>query len=122
MRLHKCPKVTEYLIESGKIDERHIWCYAQAKIKIKMNNELVQLYGLVLACVKHESFFIYATEFNSTKMELTYACEISDMKDIVLKKKILSTKFSFVIGEEKFELDMDDWNRFALLFQTSIKS
>ena len=116
MRLHKCPKVTKYLIESGKIDERHIWCYAQAKMKIKMNNELVQLYGMVLACVKHESFFIYATEFNSTKMELTYSCEISDMEDIVLNKKMLSTKLCFVIGEAKFELDMDDWKRFAVIF------
>ena len=45
MRLYKCFEITEYLINSGKIDERHIWCYAQAKIKLKTSNELVQLYG-----------------------------------------------------------------------------
>lgn len=122
MRLYKCPKVTKYLLETEKIDDRHIWCYAQAKFKIKMNSEVVQLYGMVLVCVKHESFFIYSTEFNSTQMELTYSCKLSEMEEIVFKKHIFSTKLFFVKGEEKFELDMDDWNRFASLFQTSIES
>ena len=117
MRLYKCPRVTNYLLESRKIDERQIWCYAQAKISIKVNGELVKLYGMGLVCIKHDSFFFYNTEFNSTKIELVYSCKISEMQDIAFKKKWFSTKFYFVRGEEKFDLDMDDWKRFAPIFE-----
>ena len=82
-------------------------------MKVNVNGELVKLYGMGLVCIKHDSFFVYNTEFNSTKMELVYSCKISEMQDITIKQKWFSTKFDFVRGEEKFNLDMDDWKRFA---------
>lgn len=117
MRLYKCQRVTNYLLESRKIDERQIWCYAQAKMKINVNGELVKLYGMGLVCIKHDRFFVYNAEFNSTKMELVYSCRISEMQDVIFKKRWFSTNFCFVRGEEKINLDMDDWKRFASVFE-----
>ena len=117
MRLYKCRRVTNYLLESRKIDERQIWCYAQAKMKVNINGELVKLYGMGLVCIKDDSFFVYNTEFNSTKMELVYSCKISEMQNIAFEKKWHSTKFNFVRGDEILDLDMDDWKPFAPVFE-----
>ena len=117
MRLYKCPQVARYLKENKIVDNRQIWCYAQMKSKIKIQTDPVKLYGLVLVCVNHDSFYLYNTEFNSTKLELIYACKISEMQEISIKKKWLSTVLSFSKGEECFQLEMDDWNRFSDLFE-----
>lgn len=116
MRLYKCPKVSKYLLAENLIDDRQIWCYAQAKAKIKLYDELVKIYGLMLVCVKHDSLFLYAAEFDSTKLELMYTCKISEIKEISYKKKCLSTILTFSKDEETFKLDMDDWKRFAPVF------
>ena len=117
MRLYKCPKVLKHLLAKQMIDERQIWCYARARVKIKLHDEPVKLYGMVLVCVKQDSLFLYVTEFNSTKLELTYTCKISEIQEISYRKKWFSTIFSFSKGEEIFELDMDDWKRFSEIFE-----
>ena len=86
-------------------------------MKVNVNGELVKLYGMGLVCIKHDSFFVYNAEFNCVKMELVYSCKISEMQNIALKKTWHSTKFYFVRGEETFDLDMDDWKRFAPVFE-----
>lgn len=119
MRLYKCPQVAHYLLENEIVDERQIWCYAQMKSKIKIQTDPVKLYGLVLVCVNHDSFCLYNTEFNSTNLEQIYACKLSEMQEINIKKKWLSTVLSFSKGEESFQLEMDDWKRFSRLFEKS---
>ncbi len=117
MRLHKCSKVLNYLIEKEMIDEREIWCYAQMKSKIKIKMEPVKLYGLVLVIVRKDSLFLYNTKFNSTELELIHSCKIAEMEDVQVKKKLLSTTLYFSKGEEYFQLQMDDWKRFSTLFE-----
>lgn len=113
MRLHKCRKVEKYLLENNLIDERRIWCYAQMKACTLSQN----VYGLALVCVKGGELYIYNSEYNSTKLELFYSCNISDMQGIISKKKLLATEFCFVNGEDNFCLGMDDWNRFLCVFE-----
>ena len=116
MRLYKCSKVLNYLINKKLIDEREIWCYAQMKSKIKINTEPVKLYALVLVSVKRDSLFLYNTEYNSVNLELIYSCKITEMENIQIKRKLLSTVLCFSKGEEDFHLQMDDWKRFSGLF------
>ena len=71
------------------------------------------VYGLALVCVKGGGLLIYNTEYNSTELELFYSCNLSDMQSISIEKKMLTTRLSFVIGENSFRLDMDDWKRFS---------
>ena len=116
MRLYKCLNVEEYLIEKQLIDERYIWCYAQMKAKLYMKKTTEDLYGLVLVCIKKDNFYVYITEFNSTKLKLFYSCKICEMKKIHLKKNLLSVRFSFTKEYDCIRLDMDDWKRFSYIF------
>ena len=109
MRLHKCRKVENYLLENNLIDERRIWCYAQMKAK--------NAYGLALICVNGSKLFIYNSEYNSTKLELFCSCNIDDMKKTTIKKKLMSVRISFVIREDNFILALDDPKRFAGVFE-----
>jgi len=113
MRLHKCMKVLRYLIENKIVDERQIWCYAQMKAKIKIQEAPVKLYGLTLVCVNLDSLFLYNAEYNSTDIALMYSCKISEMENVQIKTKLLNTSLSFSKGEESFQLEMDDWRRFS---------
>ena len=117
MRLHKCSKVSAYLLENKIVDERQIWCYAQIKATIKMQAEPVKVYGLALVCVKGDSLYLYSAYFNSTKIELVYSCKIADMKNVSVKKKFFTTTLCFSKDEESFLLDMDDWKRFSDIFE-----
>ena len=118
MRLHKCLKVSQHLIENKMVDDRQIWCYAQMKANIKIQAAPVKLYGLVLVCVKNDGVFLYNTEYNSTDIALMYSCKIVEMEDVHIKKKMLSTVLCFSKGEEWFQLDLDDWKRFSGIFET----
>ena len=113
MRLHKCRKVENYLSENNLIDERLIWCYAQVKACVSSRN----VYGLALVCVKGEELFIYNTEYNSTELELFYSCNISDLKCIVAEKKFFATRLTFMVDEDSFRLDMDEWKRFISVLE-----
>lgn len=116
MRLLKCKKVESYLLSEGLTDERNIWCYAQLKGKISDKDENV--YGSALVCVKGDDFFIYNAEFNSIKMELYYTCKISEMKNVVLKKKNpFFTRVCFERDKDWFQLDLDDWKRFSDIWE-----
>ena len=117
MRLHKCRKVENYLSENNLIDERLIWCYAQVKACVSSRN----VYGLALVCVKGEELFIYNTEYNSTALELIYSCNICDMKNIGIKRKLFATRLSFTNTEDSFVLDMDDWKRFFRVFEGEVR-
>ena len=116
MRLYKCRRVENYLIENNMVDERHIWCYAQIKAKIPSKEFKENLYGMVLVCVKQDNFYLYDAGFNSTNIELFYQCKISEMKEITLKKKYLSVRLSFTRDADSIRLDMDDWKRFSSVF------
>ena len=116
MRLHRCLNVLNFLVEQKMIDERQIWCYAQMKSKIKIKKEPIKLYGLVLVTVKHDWFFLYNTEYNSTKLELFYSCKIAEMENVQIHKKLITTILCFSNGEEYFQLEMDDWKRFSNIF------
>ena len=105
-------------MKEKKIDERQIWCYAQMKARIKIQTEPVSLYALVLVCVKQDRLFLYNAEYNSTKLELMYSCKVTEMEDIQINKKLLNTRLSFSKGEESFQLEMDDWKRFAEIFES----
>lgn len=113
MRLHKCCKVENYLSENNLIDERRIWCYAQ----VKACTSSQKVYGMALVCVKGGELFIYNSEYNSTELQLFYSCSISDMQSFSTEEKMLTTRLSFMIGENSFRLDMDDWKRFSDVFQ-----
>lgn len=117
MRLHKCRKVENYLSENNLIDERLIWCYAQVKACVSSRN----VYGLALVCVKGEELFIYNTEYNSTELELFYSCNISDLKCIVTEKKFFATRLTFMVDEDSFRLDMDEWKRFFRVFEGEVR-
>lgn len=119
MRLYKCHGVENYLIDRNLMDERHIWCYAQMKAKLSMGETTETLYGLVLVCVKKDGFYVYITEFNSTKLELFYTCKIHEMNNIYLKKKWLFTRLTFTKNTDCIQLDMDGWKRFFSIFQLS---
>jgi len=113
MRLHKCRKVENYLLEKNLIDGRRIWCYAQVKAYVSSQN----IYGLALVCIKDGELFIYNTEYNSTEFELFYSCKISDLKCIVAEKKLFATRLTFMVVEDSFRLDMDEWKRFSSVFE-----
>ena len=115
MRLLKCKKLEKYLVDNNFIDKRNIWCYAQMKAKLASEKEF--LYGAILVCVKDGDFFLYIGEFNSIKIKLFYMCKISEMKNIVIKKKCFCTRVCFNIQEEWFQLDMDDGKRFMCVFE-----
>lgn len=112
MRLYKCKKVEKHLIKANLVDDRHIWCYAQMKANI-LKQETTPIYGMVLVCIKGEYIYMYITEFNSTKLNLLYLCNINKIKDVKLNKKLLSMRFTFKAGSDSFQLDMDDWKRFS---------
>ena len=116
MRLNKCPKVENYLINNNFVDERHIWCYAQMKANLATQENTTPLYGLVLVCIKNDVLYIYVTKFNSTMLDLFYVCHITKMQRICLDKKLLSMKFSFTCDLDSFHLEMDDWKRFSCVF------
>lgn len=116
MRLHKCSKVLDFLIDNKMVDERKIWCYAQMKARICIQKDPIKLYGLVLVCVNQEELFLYNTEYNSTKLELMYSCRIDSLDNIHIKKKVFSTRLSFSKGQEDFQLEIDDWKLFAKVF------
>ena len=113
MRLHKCRKVENYLSENNLLDERLIWCYARVKACISS----CKVYGLALVCVKGEELFIYNTEYNSTELELFYSCNLSDLKSIGAEKKLLATRLTFMVDEDSFRLDMDEWKRFISVLE-----
>lgn len=115
MRLLKCKKLERYLVNNNFIDQRNIWCYAQMEAKLVKEKEF--LYGAVLVCVNCDDFFVYIAEFNSTKIELFYTCKISEMENIIIKKKCLCTRVCFNIKEDWFQLDMDDWKRFMSVLE-----
>ena len=116
MRLLKCKKVESYLLSEGLTDERNIWCYAQ--IKGEISDKEKNVYGSALVCAKGDDFFIYNAEFNSTKMELYYTCKISEMRNVVLKKKnLLFARIYFERDKDWFQLDLDDWKRFSDIWE-----
>lgn len=89
-------------------------------MKIKLHDGLIKLYGLVLVCVKNDSLFLYAAEFDSIKLDLVFTCKISEMQEVSYRKKLLSTVLTFSKDEEAFELDMDDWKRFSEIFEKGL--
>lgn len=117
MRLYKCHSVENYLAKNKLLDERRIWCYAQMKAKLSTKEKTETLYGLVLVCVENDNFYLYITEFNSTKIEPFYTCKVYEMKNVCLKKKWLSMRFSFTKNTDCIQLDMDDWKRFSCVFE-----
>ena len=118
MKLNISPKVEKYLIKNGIVDSRKIWCYAHLKAVIKIQNDLVKQYGLALVCINRDSLFLYCTEINSTEMKLNYVCKLSDMQDVHVKKIFFGIRrvLSFSNGEEHFQLEMDEWKRFSVVF------
>ena len=114
MRLHKCNRVLNYLIENKIVDDRQIWCYAQMKAKIKIKEDPIKIHAMVLMCIKGDSLFLYNTAYNSTELELMYSCRIDKMENVCIKKKLFSTILCFSNGEEDFRLEMDDWKRFSV--------
>ena len=89
------------------------------KSKIVIKIDPVTIYGLVLVCVNHDTFFLYFAEFNKTDLKLVYECKLSEMENVCVKKILfgLRTKLSFSKGKESFELEMDDWKRFSEIFE-----
>lgn len=116
MRLHKCLKVLNFLVENKMVDDRKIWCYAQMQARIRIHIEPVKIYGLVLVCVNQDELFLYNAEYNSTKLELMYSCRIDSLENIHIKKKLFSTRLSFSKEEENFQLEIDDWKPFSEVF------
>ncbi len=113
MRLHKCRKVENYLLGKKLMDERRIWCYAQMKACVSSQN----VYGLALVCVKGGELLIYNSEYNSTELELFYSCNLGDLQNFKADKKLLVVRIFFMIGEDSFRLDIDDWKRFSSVFE-----
>ena len=113
MRLYKCPRVEKHLQENGLMDERKAWCYAQASVELQDNI----FRGLVLVCVKGNDLFLYAAEFNTTRLDLFYSCALSEMQNVSIKKRAFSTRLSFQKDAERVRLDLDDWKRFERLFE-----
>lgn len=118
MRLYKCPKVLQYLVKEGLVDNREIWCYAQTKAQMIMEEGAspITIYGMSLVCVKETKLFIYEAAFNSTELALLYSCTIDEMKDVKITKKLASVRLSFSTSNAKFDLDLDDWKRFSVIF------
>lgn len=119
MKLNVNPKVEKYLVDKGLVDDRKIWCYAHIKAVIKLQEEPVKLYAFALVCINQDALFIYNTELNSTKLELNYTCKLSEMRDVTVKKIFFGVRWmlSFSRGEEKFQLEMDEWKRFSTIFE-----
>ena len=117
MRLHKCKKLLKFLIEEKLIDDRQIWCYANMKARIKIQTEPIKIYGMPLVCVNQDRLFLYDNAYNTPEVRLFYSCKIDEMEDVRVKKALLRTTLSFSKGEESFELEMDEWKRFATVFE-----
>ena len=119
MKLNISPKVEKYLLETRLVDNRRIWCYAHMKAIMKLQEEPVKLYGLALVCINHDTLFLYNAERNSTALELGYTCKLSEMQDVCVKKIYFGLRriLSFSKGEEHFQLEMDEWKRFAEVFE-----
>lgn len=82
----------KFLVEEKLIDERQIWCYANMKARIKIQTEPIKIYGMPLVCVNHDELFLYDNAYNTPEVSFSY-------------------------GDESFELEMDDWKRFATIFE-----
>lgn len=114
MRLYKFPKVLKYLCDNNLVDERQIWCYAQLKAKVELYGDYLTFYGLVLVCIKEDTFYIYTTQGGgSTNLTFHRSFKISEINKVELKKNVHLMRFGFTINEDYYQLDMDDWERFS---------